>query len=180
MENTYFCIVKTINNNQTIIKLSLVITVLFLCSTHFVSSYAQGTNPEPVKLSLVKVGDDGGIGERLYPRSPVLIPSVSIEGHTLILYSGCDGCTIELRDEDGQTVYSVYVEPGTESIGPAEELAGCFVRPDGGCIHGIPGLRPAVRPWHGYRQHGMPVCQPWVAGNDFPCKNKDQKIINLG
>ena len=33
---------------------------------------------------------------------------------------------------------------------------------------------------HGYRQHGMPVCQPWVAGNDFPCKNKDQKIINIG
>ena len=124
--------------------------------------------------------DDPLEGQTDIRRSPVLIPSVSIECHTLLLYSGCDGCTIELRDEDGQTVYSVYVEPGTESIGPAEELAGCFVRPDGGCLHGIPGLRPAVRSWHGYRQHGMPVCQPWVAGNDFPCKNKDQKIINIG
>ncbi|MCI5451316.1 hypothetical protein MR532_05605 [bacterium] len=31
-----------------------------------------------------------------------------------------------MRDEDGQTVYSVYVEPGTESIGLPEELAGSF------------------------------------------------------
>ena len=126
---------------------------------------------EPVSLSIKGIDDDEDVKDR--PKSPVLIPSVYIDGHTLLLYRGCDGCTIELCDEDGQTVYSVYVEPGTESIGPAEELAGCFVRPDGGCIHGIPGLRPAVRPWHGYRQHGMPVCQPWVAGNDFPCKNKD-------
>ena len=70
--------------------------------------------------------DDPLEGQTDIRRSPVLIPSVSIECHTLLLYSGCDGCTIELRDEDGQTVYSVYVEPGTESIGLPEELAGSF------------------------------------------------------
>ena len=61
-----------------------------------------------------------------YPRSIALAPQIGQFGHTLILYSGCDGCTIELRDEDGQTVYSVYVEPGTESIWLPEELAGSF------------------------------------------------------
>ena len=61
-----------------------------------------------------------------YPRSIARAPQIGQFGHTLLLYSGCDGCTIELRDEDGQTEYSVYVEPGTESIGLPEELAGCF------------------------------------------------------
>ena len=61
-----------------------------------------------------------------FPYSIAQAPQIGQFGHTLLLYSGCDGCTIELRDEDGQTEYSVYVEPGTESIGLPEELAGCF------------------------------------------------------
>ena len=79
---------------------------------------------EPVSLSIKGIDDDEDVKDR--PKSPVLIPSVYIDGHTLLLYRGCDGCTIELCDEDGQTVYSVYVEPGTESIWLPEELAGSF------------------------------------------------------
>ena len=40
-------------------------------------------------------------------RSPVVIPSVSLEGHNLIFATSCDGCILRLLNEDGDVEYMV-------------------------------------------------------------------------
>ena len=45
-------------------------------------------------------------------RSPELIPSVSIDDHTLFFETPCDGCLLRIIDEDNYVVYSVVIPVG--------------------------------------------------------------------
>lgn len=47
-------------------------------------------------------GDTGGNPN---PKSPVQAPSISQDGYTLYLYSECEGCTIQLLDENEDAVF---------------------------------------------------------------------------
>ena len=35
------------------------------------------------------------------PRTPVCVPTIYLDGHTLYFETSCDGCTLQLLDEDG-------------------------------------------------------------------------------
>lgn len=49
-------------------------------------------------------------------RGPVLVPEVSIDGHTLLFGTNCDGCTLRIVNENGELVYSAFVSSTTTSI----------------------------------------------------------------
>lgn len=57
-------------------------------------------------------------------RGPVLIPSVSLESHTLYFVTPCDGCTLRLLDENGVVVYSTVIPTGTTSLVLPSYLSG--------------------------------------------------------
>ena len=46
-------------------------------------------------------------------RSPVQIPTVFLDGFTLYFDEPCDGCTLQLVDEDAEIVYAVVLPNGT-------------------------------------------------------------------
>ena len=57
-------------------------------------------------------------------KGPVLVPSVSLEGHTLYFATSCDGCTLRLLDENDVVVYSTIIPTGTTSLVLPSYLSG--------------------------------------------------------
>lgn len=59
-------------------------------------------------------------------KGPVLIPSVSLDDHTLYFATSCDGFTLRLLDEDDVVVYSTVIPTGTTSLVLPSYLSGEF------------------------------------------------------
>lgn len=49
-------------------------------------------------------------------RSPVLVPSLSLSDHTLYFNTSCDGCTLQLINEDGDIEYGIIIPENTSTI----------------------------------------------------------------
>ena len=94
-----------------------------------VSVFADG-EPEQVDLQ-VSIEDptlpnDGP--HKAPPRVPSFqIPTVFLDGHTLYFDTPCDGCTLQLVDEDNFVVYSVTILAGTTEWELPEAISGEFV-----------------------------------------------------
>lgn len=61
-----------------------------------------------------------------FEKGPVLVPSVSLDGHTLYFATSCDGCTLRLLDENDVVVYSTVIPTGTTSLVLPSYLSGEF------------------------------------------------------
>lgn len=60
------------------------------------------------------------------PKSPVIVPEVSVDGHTLYIYDVDYDLTLMLVDEDDEVVYSVFVPANTSSAILPATLTGDF------------------------------------------------------
>ena len=60
------------------------------------------------------------------PKSPVLAPTVYIDGNVLTFETSCDGCTLQLVNEDDDVVYSIVIPAGTTSLILPAALSGTF------------------------------------------------------
>ena len=70
----------------------------------------------PVVIPL-EVGYDDLSNDQNDPhKTPVLIPQVSIEIHTLYFGTSCDGYTLHIVDENDDVVYSTVIPVGTTSL----------------------------------------------------------------
>lgn len=61
-----------------------------------------------------------------YPRSPILIPNVDIDGYTLTFYTPCDGCVLRLIDENDVVAYSTVIPTGATSLVLPSYLSGDY------------------------------------------------------
>ena len=79
-------------------------------------------DPEGVDLQVGYIdpnnGDDG------QPKTPILIPEVSLDDHTLFFDTPCDGCTLRLVDANNNVVYSTVIPTGTTSLVLPSSLSG--------------------------------------------------------
>ena len=60
------------------------------------------------------------------PKSPVVEPTVYIEGNVLTFETPCDGCTLQLVDEDNEVVYTIIIPVGTTTLVLPSDLEGTF------------------------------------------------------
>ena len=60
------------------------------------------------------------------PKSPVLAPTVYLDGNVLTFETPCDGCTLQLVDEDDDVVYTIVIPAGTTSLILPSYLEGTF------------------------------------------------------
>lgn len=60
------------------------------------------------------------------PKSPVTVPEVSIDGHTLYIYDVAYDMTLMLVDEDDEVVCSVFVPANTSTVYLPTTLTGDF------------------------------------------------------
>lgn len=59
-----------------------------------------------------------------FEKGPILVPSVSLDGHTLYFATSCDGCTLRLLDENDVVVFSTIIPTGTTSLVLPSYLSG--------------------------------------------------------
>lgn len=57
-------------------------------------------------------------------KGPIVIPSVSLEDHTLFFATSCDGYTLRLVDANDNVVYSTVIPTGTTSLVLPSTLSG--------------------------------------------------------
>lgn len=67
----------------------------------------------PVGVQLQVRIDDPIENQPNDPKSPILIPEVSIDDYTLTFDASCLGCELRLLDEDGALVYSTTITSNT-------------------------------------------------------------------
>lgn len=60
------------------------------------------------------------------PKSPVLAPTVYIDGNVLTFDTPCDGCVLQLVYEDDEVVYTIVIPAGTTSLVLPSTLSGTF------------------------------------------------------
>ena len=106
-------------------KLFLRVVSLAFLATLSANVFAEPImKPDTLGFAFNGPGNNGGgFG---HPHSPVYPPFVVKEGHTLYLYSGCDGAELALIDEDSEEVYSEDILEGTPFIVLPEWLEGTY------------------------------------------------------
>lgn len=59
-----------------------------------------------------------------FPRTPIQVPSIGIEDHTLYFNTPCDGCELRLIDGDGEEVYTTIIPTPCASLVLPTSLSG--------------------------------------------------------
>lgn len=98
-------------NKKLFLILSLILMVSFSGAAQ---TQSQSGSSQEVVLQVKKEKPVGTVGP--IKRSPVMIPSVSLEDHTLFFNTSCDGCTLQLINEDGDLEYNVIIPENTTTV----------------------------------------------------------------
>ena len=106
----------------------ILMAAMLLFSTNTTRIWADGDDGgiDILSFGFNANGDENGGGLGSLPRTPVMPPTVGINGHTLYLYSGCDNTEIVLIGENETEVYSTYVLEGTTQVQLPSVLQGTY------------------------------------------------------
>ena len=105
-------------------KSKLFIVLVAMCFTSF-SAHAELEQQD--SLYVVHFGftyTDPTIPNGGQNKSPVVPPSVSIDGHILYLYSGCVGTTLQVVNDLNEVVYTTEIPDEIEEIELPDTLVG--------------------------------------------------------
>ena len=89
------------NKNKLFLLAMLVMTLLSLPSSDAYAARVPLTYNDPIA------------GSPNFPRSPILIPEVDLEGYTLTFIDSCVGCTLQLVNVDDEVEYSTVISSDT-------------------------------------------------------------------
>lgn len=102
-------------------RITILLSMLLFVSISFAETQ-QFSSFETIILH-VRITDPTN-GHEPYRLSPVRIPSVSIEGHSLLFTTSCDNCVLAIINEDGDTEYMATIPEGTTSLTLPSHLSG--------------------------------------------------------
>ncbi len=101
-------------------KRSILAFVLFISASITNAEVQNVCDGVYLQIALVDPTED----QQPIKRSPVAIPSVSLEGHNLIFATSCDGCILRLLNEDDDVEYMVVIPDETTSLTLPSYLSG--------------------------------------------------------
>ena len=79
-------------------------------------SVAQNPSaPDPEQVPL-RVKPLNPINTKPINRSPVMAPTLCIEDHTLYFITPCDGCLLQLLNEDGEVEFAIEIPEESETL----------------------------------------------------------------
>lgn len=90
----------------------LLLSFCLLLTAAICLAYVQARVIVPLNVNY----DDPTIPYTPVPKTPILIPHVSIEIHTLYFGTCCDGYTLQIVDENDDVAYSTVIPTGTTSL----------------------------------------------------------------
>lgn len=109
---------------KRLLKRSLLIILLFLVAGG-VNVYA-GENNLSQEIDLSVKGVDPTIGNGEFPRAPVQVPYITIDGHTLYTRDIWFDAVLKIVDGDGEVVYTTFVFQGTPTVTLPDDLSGDY------------------------------------------------------
>lgn len=92
-------------------KIYLILALMLGISTSVIAAPGDGsglpltikpTNPDPL--------------QNPFPKSPILIPEVYLDGNVLSFDESLEGCTVQLLDEDEAVVFSHFIGENETSV----------------------------------------------------------------
>ena len=98
--------------------------LMSLCLTAVLSFTSVNVYADPEGVVLQVGYDEPDWGDDGLQKTPILIPEVSLDDHTLIFDTPCDGCTLRLVDANNNVVYSTVIPTGTTSLVLPSSLSG--------------------------------------------------------
>lgn len=103
-------------------------TFFLAASTASFSQLPPEPNPEGDPLPIVTgPGNNGtGGGGHSFPKSPVMVPTIYQNGHSLYLYSDCAGATLCLMDGGDEVVYSIGITDEMDYVVLPSTLVGIY------------------------------------------------------
>ena len=105
------------------LKCSLLSIFLFIVGG--VNVYAGENNMSQV-IDLNVKGIDPTYGNGESPRTPIQVPFITLDGHTLYTENIWFDAILEIVDGDGEVVYSTFVFQGTPSVTLPNDLTGNY------------------------------------------------------
>lgn len=105
-------------------KRKILLFIAVVCMALPAKVYADIVSDAPIDLEVSIYNPTGNLGG--VHKGPVQVPSVSLDGHTLYFFTPCDGCTLNLVDENDVVVYTLVIPAGTTSLALPATLSGNF------------------------------------------------------
>ena len=106
-------------------KLFFILGLILMVSLQGVAQTQSQQDPEVVILHIKTENPIQATGP--IRRSPAMAPSVSLEDHTLYFNTPCDGCTLQLINEDGDVEVDVVIPEDTTTLTLPFYLEGEFL-----------------------------------------------------
>ena len=94
-------------------KLFLIFGLILMFSLGSVAQNPSEPDPEQVPLRVKPLNP---INTKPINRSPVMAPTLCIEDHTLYFITPCDGCLLQLLNEDGEVEFSIEIPEESETL----------------------------------------------------------------
>ena len=97
--------------------------ILFVLSVFFISTNLRAWESVPLTVSyddLMPIGNG-------HPKTPVHAPAIYIEGYTLTFTAGHPDYVLNIKDEDGNVVYSTVVTSSQTTVVLPSALSGDYV-----------------------------------------------------
>jgi hypothetical protein len=104
------------------VKKRLLLFLMIMALLPLSSVRVSAEDPNDIDLEAGYVDPENGQND--YPRTPILVPKVGINGYSLIFYTPCDGCTLRLSDENDNVVYTTIIPTGSTTLVLPSYLSG--------------------------------------------------------
>ena len=103
----------------------LILSIVVLLASSFSDVIAKITSEAVGNEVILHVNlDDPNLHGKPIKRSPIRVPSISIDDHTLYFNSSCDGCTLRLYNEEGDLVVNLIIPDNSSTINLPSYLTG--------------------------------------------------------
>ena len=104
------------------VKKRILLFLMIMALLPLSSVRVSAEDPDDIDLEAGYVDPENGQND--YPRTPILIPHVGIDGYTLTFYTPCDGCILRLIDENDTVVYTTVIPVGATTLVLPSYLSG--------------------------------------------------------
>ena len=98
------------------------LAIILTASMSLVPSSVFAELSSPIEMQVSEIDPTHNHGT--FPKSPMMIPSISLYNHTLYFDTPCDGCTLNIVDENNVVVYTMVIPSGTASLVLPSTLSG--------------------------------------------------------
>lgn len=95
-------------------KLFFIFGLILMFSLSSVAQTPSDPDPEQVPLRVKPLNPNQTSGP--IKRSPVMAPTLCIEDHTLYFITPCDGCLLQLLNEDGEVEFAIEIPEESETL----------------------------------------------------------------